>query len=356
MKFIHIADVHIGARPEAGREYSAHREREILDTFKRVLEQCERDRIDLLLIAGGLFHRQPLLRELKEINYLFSKLSVTRVVFVVGNDDYLCENSYYRTFKWSQNVYPILSSDMSCIELSSLEVAVYGCSYYAPEEPKKKFIESKILANQKYHIMLGHGGCESYVPCSREDLEQLPYDYIALGHQHKPEILQVDRITYAGALEPIQVEDVGAHGYMQGTIVFDQDGVAKTEVHFVEFASREYVRASIEVTPSMSNEDVKQNVINCCMERGIQHIFEIELIGSRSAEISFVLEEFDRFGNIIRIEDHTYPHYNLKQLVKENKENLLGAYIKSFGQVREGSVEHQALLIGIEAIEETKKG
>lgn len=69
MNFIQIADVHLGAAPEAGRRNDGQREKEIWDSFYKVIDICEEKQIDLLLIAGDLFHRQPLSRELKEINY-----------------------------------------------------------------------------------------------------------------------------------------------------------------------------------------------------------------------------------------------------------------------------------------------
>ena len=84
MRFIHIADVHLGARPDAGPLYSEGRARELWETFEHVLGVCEEERTDLLLIAGDLFHRQPLVRELKEADYLFSELTHTKVVLIAG--------------------------------------------------------------------------------------------------------------------------------------------------------------------------------------------------------------------------------------------------------------------------------
>lgn len=91
MRFIHIADVHLGARPDAGPLYSEGRPRELWETFEHVLEVCEEEQTDLLLIAGDLFHRQPLVRELKEADYLFSELTHTKVVLIAGNHDYIWE-------------------------------------------------------------------------------------------------------------------------------------------------------------------------------------------------------------------------------------------------------------------------
>ena len=53
MKFIHIADVNLGAQPDRGRIWSDVRAKEIYSTFHRVIEVCEEQKIELLLIAGN---------------------------------------------------------------------------------------------------------------------------------------------------------------------------------------------------------------------------------------------------------------------------------------------------------------
>ena len=63
MKFIHIADVHLGACPDQGKPWAGAREREIWDSFYRVLQTAKEQQVDFVLIAGDLFHRQPLKRE-----------------------------------------------------------------------------------------------------------------------------------------------------------------------------------------------------------------------------------------------------------------------------------------------------
>ena len=85
MRFIHLADVHLGAVPDRGCPWSSRREEEIWETFRRVIAGIRENPVDLLFIAGDLFHRQPLLRELKEVNNLFSTIPDTRVYLMAGN-------------------------------------------------------------------------------------------------------------------------------------------------------------------------------------------------------------------------------------------------------------------------------
>ena len=70
IRFIHLADVHLGAVPDRGCPWSREREEEIWETFRRVIVTIRKSPVDLLFIAGDLFHRQPLISELREINDL----------------------------------------------------------------------------------------------------------------------------------------------------------------------------------------------------------------------------------------------------------------------------------------------
>lgn len=79
MKFIHIADVHLGVTPDAGMPWSETRSRDIWNSFRFMIEQARRQQADLLLIAGDLFHRQPLKRELKEIAAWFAEIPDTEI-------------------------------------------------------------------------------------------------------------------------------------------------------------------------------------------------------------------------------------------------------------------------------------
>ncbi len=356
MKFIHIADVHLGAKPNAGEAYSYNREREIWDTFNSVLTLCEKKKIDLLLIAGDLFHRQPLLRELKEIDYMFSKLTRTKVVFIVGNHDYMKENSYYRSFVWSENVYPLLSIKMDCIEIEELGVAVYGCSYHEREIQYPCLQEEVELAKQKAHILLGHGGDAMHMPFDKNEMAKLPYDYIALGHIHKHQILIENKMAYAGALEPTDVGDYGEHGYILGEIAETENYLPTVDIQFIPFAKREYRKLEVVVTPEMTHYNLKDHLYKLRAKSGMEHLYQIELKGAREPEILYRIEELDEVGNMIEIIDHTKPGYNMVELAKKNQDNLLGAFIRSFGDVEEGSVDYLALYEGVQAIEETKKG
>ena len=133
MRFIHMADVHLGAVPDSGCPWSAFRENEIWETFVRVIDQIREEKIELLLIAGDLFHRQPLPSQTERVSQLFASIPDTEVVWMAGSHDYLREDSAYRKVKWTKNVHGFLSEKPEVISLEKLHTKVYGCSYEHPE-------------------------------------------------------------------------------------------------------------------------------------------------------------------------------------------------------------------------------
>lgn len=341
----------MGAKPDAGREYSKNREREIWDSFEKVIDFCEKEKTDLLLIAGDLFHRQPLLRELKEVDHLFRRIPGTQVVLCAGNHDYLKKESYYRTFRWADHVHMILNEQMTCVELPQIQTAVYGFSYVSRENRMKPYAGAEALHRQPVEILMVHGGDEKHVPIQKEELSGLGYDYTALGHIHKPQEIYPDTMFYAGALEPVDKNDTGSHGFVKGEITS-----AGVRAQFVPMASREYKHESVEVTRDMTGYGVKEKIKEMMEEKGIWNIYKILLKGFRDADIVFDLNQMDIYGNIVEIIDETRPAYELEKLKEQNKDNILGLLIEEWKDADRDSLEYKALCEGIRALLETRRG
>lgn len=350
MRFIHIADVHLGARPDAGPLYSEGRARELWETFEHVLGVCEEERTDLLLIAGDLFHRQPLVRELKEADYLFSELTHTKVVLIAGNHDYIGKNSNYRTFRWSENVYPLFGETMQYADFPELDTAVYGLSYHSREITEPLYDHVRAAGVRRHEILLAHGGDDRHIPFDRRKLEESGFDYIALGHIHKPQVLERDRIIYAGTPEPADRNDTGPHGYVKGEIT--GQGV-RTE--WVPCASREYIHLPVEVGTEDTTGSVARHIWKLTDEHGNQNIYKIVLKGKRDPEVRFDVSRMAGGRNILEIVDETSPAYDFERLYAEHGDTILGRYIGRFRGCREGSTEYEALCEGVEALLESRR-
>lgn len=345
MRFIHVADIHLGAAPVGLREGKDVRKKEIWETFERLIRVCKEEKPDFLLIAGDLFHRQPLLRDLKEADYLFSTIPDTRVVWIAGNHDYVKADSYYRSFTWSDNVYPLLGEEMSYLEFPELGTCIAGFSYHQKEITERRYERAFAPGRQETEILLAHGGDEKHIPFTKKELFDLGYDYIALGHIHKPEILIEGAAAYAGALEPVDKNDIGPHGYIEGSI---SNGDVK--IRFIPFAGREYIHANVQVDQHATNGSVKERLDAYIRENGKENIYKFLLKGYRDANIRFDIEKQNCFGNIVEIIDETSPWFDYEELKAENRGNLLGRYIESFAACEPDSLEYRALYEGVQAL------
>ena len=342
------------------------------------MEVCNEKKADLLLIAGDLFHRQPLLRELKEVNYLFGTLTHTQVVLAAGNHDYLKRDSYYRTFEWAPNVHMILSSQVTAVEIPGLPLAVYGMSYHVKEICESVYDSAAPEGICRHEILLAHGGDGKHIPIQRKKLLSLGYDYVALGHIHKPcdlddslegvmpkperqseagkdisaggfEAWHRSRMAYAGAPEPVDKNDTGPHGYIEGELT--RKGC---QIRFVPCAVREYVHMEVPVEKHMTGHELKKRIRTMIEDRGIQNIYKILLKGFRDPDIQFDLTGMDTYGNITDLSDATKPAYDFAKLLKQNRRDILGRYIESLMDYEEDSVEYMALCEGVQALMETR--
>lgn len=343
--------MHLGVEPDAGKAYTKNRKKEIWSTFERILQICEEEKTDLLLIAGDLFHRQPLLRELKEVDYLFSKLTYTKVVLIAGNHDYLRADSYYRKYKWTSQVYFLLDETLDHVEFPELETCVYGLSYGSKEITETLYDTAFPMKKQPVEILLAHGGDEKHIPIHKHQLLKLGYDYIAMGHIHRVTEVEEKRIIYAGSLEPTDKNDIGPHGYYQGEIV---NGV--TKVKFIPFATRKYIHMEMAVSEAMSMREIRDNIAEAIMQQGIENCYKIILTGFAEPNTEFSIDEFDVYGNIVDIQNMTRPAYDFDKIQKLNAQNLLGKYIESLKSAEKGSIEYIALFEGVQAMLESKRG
>lgn len=315
-----------------------------------MLEVCRDDQMDLLLIAGDLFHRQPLLRELKELNSIFATAPDTEIVIIAGNHDYMKSNSYYFTFSWEPHVHMITSDEMDVVILPGIETAVYGFSYHDREIPENRYHNQKAQKLEKYEILLAHGGDDKHVPFQRGELMGLGYDYIALGHIHRPGALVEDTICYAGALEPIDKNDVGIHGFIAGELT--EQGCS---ARFIPCAKREYIHMDLQVTPELTNYSLMEKLRQEMKAQGSQNLYKVTLKGKRDPEITFATEDLLYAGNVVEILDTTKPAFDYEELRKNNMDNILGLFIDSFKDVDEDSLEYKALSEGVRALLDSRE-
>ncbi|MCI8814979.1 MAG: exonuclease SbcCD subunit D [Lachnospiraceae bacterium] len=344
MRFIHLADVHLGAAPDAGSPWCEQRENEIWETFQKVIGDVREKQVDLLLICGDLFHRQPLKKELRDVNYLFTTIPNTKVALIAGNHDYLKENSYYTSFPWSKNVVCLFGETYDAVYLKELNTYVYGLSYYSQEITKPYYDHVQPLAKDACHILLAHGGDAHHIPIHMNHLKQAGFDYVALGHIHKPQIIQENAIAYSGSLEPLDHTETGEHGYILGEYANRQIHIA-----FCPCAKRQYISLELQTDGDSTQLSLEDTIRDGIQEHGPDNIYTITLVGMRDGDTSFYPERIQRLGNILEVTDLTEPDYDFQKLREQYRGTLIGEFIDYFPADRT-PLETKALYYGIQAL------
>ena len=349
LRFFHVADVHLGMEPDLGCPWSKRRQEEIWESFRRLVDRVREEKPEMLLIAGDLFHRQPLLRELKELKALFESVPDTQVVLIAGNHDYLKRDSYYLFFSWPENVTGLFGQSCERVDFPSYSLAVYGCSYYSREVTENLYGDVHPSGAMRYHILLAHGGDDRHSPWKKEEMAAAGFDYIACGHIHKPEILVPDRMAYAGALEPTTMNQTGEHGYIDGVI--DAKGV---RISFVPFAVCEYVELALPVDEDTTQFSLEQDLTAEIARRGPANIYRVTLEGLRSENLEFSLKRLRETGNVVEVTDRTRPAFRLEQLKREYAGSLIGEYVGYFENAG-SALEQKALYYGLEALLDARR-
>lgn len=344
MRFIHLADVHLGAAPDAGSPWCEKRENEIWETFQKVIADVKEKQVDLLLISGDLFHRQPLRKEVRDVNYLFTTIPDTKVVLIAGDHDYLKEDSYYLSFSWSENVICLFGEACDAVYLKELRTYVYGLSYYSQEIRKSYYDNLRPLKKDACHILLAHGGDPHHIPIQTGRLKQAGFDYVALGHLHNPQIVEENAIAYAGSLEPLERTETGVHGYILGEYANGQ-----VRIQFCPCAKRQYLSLEVQVdgeTTQLSLEDTLRQGIQA---HGPENIYHITLTGRRDGDVVFYPERIQALGNVLEVVDQTEPDYDFEKLRQRYHGTLIGEFIDYF-PARRTSLETKALYYGVQAL------
>lgn len=348
MKFIHIADVHWGMAPDSDKPWSRERAQAIKDTFAGVIRRAKELEVDCLFIAGDLFHRQPLVKDLKEVNYLFSTIPSVRIVMIAGNHDRIRQNSAILSFTWCPNVTFLMDEDLSSVYFEDLNTEVYGFSYHSVEIHEKRLNNIEVPSNGRIHILLGHGGDNNHVPFDKEAVAAGDFSYIAMGHIHKPEILIEKKMAFCGSPEPLDKTETGQHGMYVGEI--NPQSRLVTSLDFVPLASSLYISLAVNITTATTNTELAMKITQEVQNRGPEHIYRFRIKGMRDPEIAFDLDMLAERFKIIDIIDESEPQYDFSALFAEHPSDMIGFFIQALQKPEMSHVEKKALYYGINAL------
>lgn len=312
LKFIHIADVHWGAVPDRDKSWGIQRGKEIKETFQRVIAYAQEQQTDLLLISGDFFHQPPSYQEIREVDYLLSKLSHTKTIWIAGNHDYLKHGCPFLEYEFQSDTILLSDEQIGKVKIPEMDTVVYGLSYWSDmiKEPLYDHIVPE--EEDEVTILLAHGGDASHIPLNREKLKWSGFDYVALGHIHKPEMIFEDLMAYAGSLEPLDHTETGPHGLIQGEITEE-----KKRIEFIPFAKRQYVETEVFVSEDMGESEILDRIQTEMDYRGNENIHHIILEGTIDAGIHPDIKRLEDSYRISGIEYRMKSRWDYESLMED---------------------------------------
>ena len=228
LRFLHTADVHLGARhADLGEQAAAMRERQFA-AFRRSVDLAIEERVDLFLIAGDLFdsNTQPR-RSVERVAAELHRLVVAgiRTVLIPGTHDCYDRSSIYRAHDLAAlagappagDMVVVLTPDRPDVVLPTLDVVVYGRVFETKRAPRSPLAGLDARADQRatWRIALVHGALaipgktdSDEVVFTADEVAASGLDYLALGHWHSALTARAGDVQYGypGAPEPVALD------------------------------------------------------------------------------------------------------------------------------------------------------
>ena len=224
-KFLHAADLHMDS-PLAGLTSLGEDIAKTVATasrkaFKRMLDLARSEKIQFMVISGDIL--DGAIRDHGTIQFLLNELGVLAqtipVYLIRGNHDAL--NTAGTGMIWPANVFELAGDQASTLMVHGIPVAIHGQSFKERATQENLVRGYPAAVANHFNIGILHtslAGADSshdrYAPTSVDELVGKGYQYWALGHIHKREIIRSGSpwIVYPGNIQGRSVRETGPRG------------------------------------------------------------------------------------------------------------------------------------------------
>ncbi|WP_277587110.1 metallophosphoesterase family protein [Psychrobacillus antarcticus] len=254
ISFLHVADLHLDSPFKGISSIPKSRWKDIREStfqaFQNMINYAVESKPDFVLIVGDIYDGEN--RSLRA-QYLFQKgmeaLHVENIPVLIchGNHDHLSGN--WVRFQLPENVHIFGDKvETKTLLISEEKVNITGFSYKERHILEPMHSHYPIAKHNDIHIGMLHGSLEGnnehdvYAPFRKNDLLEKGYQYWALGHIHKRQILHSDPpIVYPGNTQSRHRNERGVKGFYEVSLVNN-----KAELQFVPSAAFIYDELFIE--------------------------------------------------------------------------------------------------------------
>jgi DNA repair exonuclease SbcCD nuclease subunit len=247
IRLLHLSDIHLNTGFANKNPYVRERLKVGLwRSFERACHYVIQEQVDGLLLVGDLFDHGQISYALERqcVTLIRKMLNAKRHIFyVTGNHDPMHTASFLDLFKEDPYMHFFVNDAIGhqVVTFSSGEICEFiGCGHKSKNEQRDLIATYPVKANQHYWVGLAHASVSSaqtrpdkmaYMASQRQTIEQLNYDYFALGHIHIRQILN-DRMAYSGNIQGLNYKETGDKGGLLVTL--DHQNITTTPISFNE--------------------------------------------------------------------------------------------------------------------------
>ncbi|EJE2853276.1 exonuclease SbcCD subunit D [Listeria monocytogenes] len=227
IQFLHMADLHLDS-PFIGLStlpqplFSAIQE-STFQSLERITTVAIKEAVDFVLIAGDIYDSEDQsVRAQARFSKEMKRLEVANIpVFMIhGNHDFIEKHKEKLTLPSNVHVFSEQVEVMSHKTATGVSVNIYGFSYNERHIRSSRVDKYKIQGNADFHIALLHGSEVSsseehdvYAPFRVQEISKKGFDYWALGHIHKQQLLaESPSIYYPGNIQGRNRKESGEKG------------------------------------------------------------------------------------------------------------------------------------------------
>ena len=321
MKFVHMADMHLDApfiTLADKQEFCKERRIEQREILKKIINYIKENNILYFFISGDLYEHKSIRQSTIEyVNSLFKEIPNTQIFISPGNHDPYLKNSFYNTFNWNNNV-TIFKGNLNKISFADTDIYGYGFTDFYSNRVNFSDIN---LDKNKINILVIHGSLDAsdsmqmqYNPISSKELENIGFDYVALGHIHKRNCSEIEknkRIIYPGSTNSLGFDELGEHGMIVGNV--NKESIS---LQFVKLDPKIFKEMEIDISQINSEDDLVQKINEMNFEEN--KYYKIILTGKRKFEINLnELSKITTYEKIVKIKNLTKPDFDIGNIAKQ---------------------------------------
>lgn len=282
MRILHAADLHLDSAFAAlSADGARQRRRESRDILNALAQLAQKEKVDLVLLAGDLFDGERVYPEtIEQLKNALQKMACP-VFISPGNHDPYMPRSPYAKEDWPENVRIFRTEELSSVELPQLGCVVHGAAFTQQHRETEALDGFAVPEDGKVHLLCLHGAVNEpgskYGNISREQIARSGFAYLALGHIHQYSGAQRAGNSvwvYPGCPEGRGFDETGD----KGAVLVDMESGA-VDVRFVPLCRRRYHILNVDVTDRAPMDALERVIPETAADDICRVIFTGELGG-----------------------------------------------------------------------------